>query len=306
MTSLSTSYPSLVPLILLLLTFPSALSAQPEVSREVMGSGGGVMENETYRVHGTLSQTTIGRTEGADPARHNVGFWYWARVEEPAVLVALPRVAAAAGERITVPLMLESSRGLRSLASRRFTARIRYNGSLLEPLDSATPCTWENGACIITVTGTAPDSAGLLIDIPFRARLGTAPTTPLEIEEFRWESGRATQVMKRHGEFFLLDLCVVGDTIRLFFDADPSAITLVTPNPVDADAVISYALAEDGPTELILVDALGRVIDRYIDAPMVSGRYTLPVSFAAVPVGKYFLLLRTTTSQLLYPIEVRR
>lgn len=295
----------LIPVFLLILLTGSLFAQQTELRREVSSGGGEVMESESYRVHGTLSQTAIGRTTGDKPARHNVGFWYWAKSERPALLLGLPELEAESGDTVTVDLSLLESRGLAGVQGSTFITRIRFNGSLLEPIDPGVVCVRENGGCIVEFEGPLPSSNGTIATLRFRAKLGNAPRTPLEIEEFRLTSGSPIDLMRRDGEFRLLDLCRV-DGVRLVLDGYATRISGVVPNPVATLSTISFELAENGPAELLLVDGLGRPVALYLRETFDHGAYQLEIDLSAHPVGSYFLVLRTATEQALHPIEVMR
>ena len=263
------------------------------------------MRSESYRVHGTLSQTAIGRTTGDKPARHNVGFWYWARAERPALLLTLPVLEAESGDTVVVDLSLTEARGLAGIEGESFVVRLRFNESLLEPIDPGITCRRENGACIIEIEGDLPSVEGTLATLRFRAKLGNAPTTPLHVEEFRLVSGRSVDVMRRDGEFRLLDLCRV-DGVRLVLDGYATRISAVTPNPTPDAATISFELAESGPAELLLVDQLGRPVALYLRETFDHGAWQLEIDLSDQPIGSYFLVLRTATEQALHPLEVMR
>ena len=294
-------------LFLFFVGLPSTLFAQSEVSREVMGGGGGVMKSETFRANGTMSQTAIGRARRPDSSRHLIGFWYWAKEGDPAALVVLPRVEGSSGDQVDIPLTLLESRGLQRLAHRRFTARIRFNGTLLEPVDGSVECDWEGDKCLLTVTGEGPeDSTGVLAMLSFRAKLGNAESTPLEIVDFRWDAAPSAPVMKRHGIFYLLDLCRAADSTRLFISGETSSIIAIRPNPVSTVAEIDFSLAEEGRAELYLVDILGNTVAYLLDAPLDPARYSVRADLSGLAVGRYFLTLRTPTEILTEAIEVSR
>ena len=294
--------------VLLLLTgIPSMLSAQTEVGREVMSGGGGRMESGQYRANGTISQTTIGRARRSDSSRHLIGFWYWAKEGEPAALVTLPEVEGNSGEIVSIPLTLEESHGLNRLPHRRFTAQIRFNGSLLEPVGETSECERDRDKCIVTVKGEGPDdSTGVLATLTFRAKLGNAESTPLEIISFSWDALPTAPVMKRHGHFYLLDLCRAADSTRLFISGEAASIIAIRPNPVATTTEIDFSLIEEGGAELFLVDLLGNTVLQLLDAPLEPARYTLRADLSDLPAGRYFLTLRTPTEVITETVEVSR
>ncbi len=75
----------------------------------------------------------------------------------------------------------------------------------------------------------------------------------------------------------------------------------VRPNPVRADARLSFVLASDGAARLTILDAQGRLVRVVLDASLPPGRHEAAwdgrnESGRAVPAGLYFARLRTGTT----------
>lgn len=75
----------------------------------------------------------------------------------------------------------------------------------------------------------------------------------------------------------------------------PSTMTLDQnyPNPFNPSTVISFAVAQSGLTELIVVDALGRTCATLVHDRLQAGRYTTEFRADDLPSGTYYSILRS-------------
>lgn len=291
--------------VCIILSIASA-HAQTTISRDVVGSGGRAMQSGGHRLHGTISQTTIGRLKRYDDRRHNVGFWYKAWQGKAASIVMIPVVEAAPGEKVTIPLILVQSRRLFSAGARKFTARIRFNSSLLEPLGSPLQYQIDKGDGILSVSGEAHDTSGVLLGMEFLAKLGNSEMTPMVIEDFRWESERQVSVTKQDGEFRLLGVCREGGQIRLILSGESASIISAYPNPASAKATVEFQTSEIGPTRLYMLDLLGREVAEWFRQDVVPSRYSVDIDLHALASGSYLLVLQTPTERITRAFEVRQ
>ena len=276
------------------------VSAQDrEIIREVIGSGGEIMTSDGHTAHGTISQTTIGRVLRPNRFGHNIGFWYWAREFGSYACVRLPKVAADPGTSISIPLILQESNDLIRNGGLRFRARIRYNGTLLEPEGATPPCTWEGDDCIVEIEGVALVEVGVIAELNFVAKLGNNVNTPLIIEEFVWlnpEDGQSIRTERKHGEFTLLGICREGQDTRLIMSTGAIARITAMPNPARSYATVEFVTGEDGPALVYLVDGIGNrqatLVDQTVEGESV---YQAGIDLTPFSSGSYFLVLQTPT-----------
>lgn len=279
--------------------FAQSDSAAHTIIRDVNGSGGIRMASASMRMHGTVSQTAIGRLRRPNGARHNVGFWYWAKRNEAYACVRLPIAEAEVGTVLTIPLLLEQANGLPESGALRYHARIRFNGSLLKPMNGTPACSWDGDYCVIDVEGAVTPEAletGILAELQFMAMLGNSESTPLEIESFNWLGAgeRYIRTELKPGQFNLLGVCRVNGEIRLLHAGGPSARLRVWPNPASDQLNIEFISKEEGTARLTLVDALGRdVVDLAEQQVEAVTMYSLDVDISSIASGSYFLVLRT-------------
>ena len=274
-----------------------------QIIRDVNGSGGIRMVGNQFGLHGTVSQTAINRLRrpNANDDRHYVGFWYWAKQARSFACVRFPMAAAEPGTEITIPLLIEQVERLPVSAALRFQARIRFNRSLLQPVDGTPACTFDGDDCLIDidVPVTAQSiETGVLAELRFLAKLGNAESTPLVIESFAWVGfgEQPIETVTKPGEFVLLGICREGGHIRLIHSAGPASRVRVWPNPVTHDGNVEFTSREAGTVRLTLVDAIGREVATVAEQEAEAGKlYRMGLDFSSISSGSYLLVFDTPT-----------
>lgn len=292
-------------LVALLLGFASesSLAQATSLPRSVMGAGGVTSKENVAngnKHQGTVGQSITGRRSVID-RKKNIGFWYAARQMMQSVpvaaVVAVPNVEARLNERITIPLVLESSKNLKYLRIKRFEARIRINSTVLQP-DPTLNATLVQGEATFTITGNVPDSIGTLGNMSFTVRLGNAPRGFIKIDTVIWFSDANRPVgqirtFNKDGEVSVIDLCREGDTTRLVKSSYAAGLIKVYPQPAGNLMNVDYELGEKGTTEMFIVDMSGRTAAMLFSRPTVNGVYTHTAYLEDVPNGTYFLMMKT-------------
>ena len=301
--------------ILGLLTLYSPLTSQtsePTITRDVISGGGGTTRSSGNIIRGTLSQTGVGRLKtGGAYERHDVGFWYKAYPPEVLTTVSLPIIETNVETRVNVDLTLKTEfpRELtRPFYPRLFTARIRFNGTLLHPLSGTPECLWDGDDCVIEISDTAWEANGTIATLEFITALGNAVGTPLTIEEFTWSrlGEERISVLKEHGALTLLDVCREGGEIRLI-QSGPAARLTIWPNPASISATVEFTPNESGVVDMRLVDLLGAdVIQLARQEVEVDRSYRLPIDLTSVPTGTYTLVFRLPATTITRRIIVRQ
>ncbi len=284
-------------LLFLLLLSCSVICTGQTINRSVMGSGGGSSTNGTNTLRGTVSQTAIGRIAQSQ-ARHSVGFWYNAsqiiRSSGFGSVVVLPSVEVPIGQSVKVPLILEQSSHLLETSARTFTAVITFNASLLEPIGSTFPYKRTGNKGELTVTGMVTDTAGVLAEMEFTAKLGDAERTPLTIQSFLWNETNRVKIITKNGDLHLTGICDAGDTSRLIKRTGAAALIRAYPNPAVNVSTIEYQLSERGLTSVYLVDAQGKTLaSLYQTDNAMPGHFSFDADMQLIPSGSYFLILKT-------------
>lgn len=285
------------------------LFSQHQIIRDVIGSGGKPMEGETHRLHGTVSQTSIGRLSRPDENRHNVGFWYWAKETTARIVVRIPETSAEPGTQLTIPLLLEEVGGLPPGLEMQFRARIRFNPSLLKPIGSPSPCEPNAEWCTVEINGTTTTDVGTIAEMPFLAKLGNAESTPMIIDEFTVLNlaEHRPKVIRIDGIFRLLGICREGDSLRLIHSGGPASRVAVLPNPATERTTLEYVSNRPGQVTVTFVDLLGNDVAVVASHQADAGRlYTLPVDLSQIPSGLYFVIFRTPSETRTTQLTVRQ
>lgn len=272
-----------------------------QIIRDVNGSGGWVMRGGAYTLHGTVSQSTIGRivTPGSLDGRRRggIGFWYWA-INGFEICVAPADAEAHPGDTISLPIRITSiDGGIAPGLPYRF--RLRYNRSLLSPIDPGLDCIYDGGDCLLDIEGTLTTEAlesGVLTEIRFVAKLGNAEETPIVIEGLEWGEGgeQFVEVCTDVGRFVTLGICRVDGEIRLVQSAGPASRIRAFPNPASNQVAVEFTSREEGNVTIMMVDLLGRDVALLVDQEVEQGRLNrVDVDLASIAAGNYFLVLRT-------------
>ncbi|MCB0714358.1 MAG: T9SS type A sorting domain-containing protein [Ignavibacteriae bacterium] len=275
-----------------------------QIIRDVNGSGGNTMSGGTYRLHGTVSETVIGRVARPNQNNdlHKIGFWYWAQQVRAVACVRMPVVSAEAGTTFSVPVIIEQTDRLPLNGSLRFRARIRFNRTLLQPVGQTPGCSAVDGDdCLLDIdvpVTAASITSGVLTELRFLAKLGNAESTPLVIEDFSWSGfgEQPIQTITKPGEFILLGICREGGEIRLIHSTGPASRIRVWPNPAQTSASVEFISREEGTVRLSLVDALGREVAMLSEQSVEGVKlYRMDLDISTIPSGSYFLVFRTPT-----------
>jgi hypothetical protein len=291
--------------LLLILTAITSFG-QVKHPSSVMGAGGEVMRTATHTIQGTVSQFAIDYLSHSQGA-HGVGFWYQPsllyKFRDNSSYIVIPNVAANSGEFVNIPIILESSNRLLQSGAHTFEAKIRFNKSLLEPLE---PMQFEEvgNNYILTVRGEAKDTVGILAMMRFRSRLGNDSITPLVFESFRWIETTKIKITTQNGEFVLNDLCKAGGTTRLVKKGITLSLAPITPNPAKHTTKISFVLNERTTMRLTVVDLMGREVAPVQNQEVNSGSYEINLDVSLIADGKYFVVLRTDNDVVFQPLQI--
>jgi hypothetical protein len=222
------------------------------------------------------------------------------------VILHLPTITGAPGDRIKVPIILQRGGGdLERIGARNFEGVLAFNKTMLVGTDR-TQETSDATTRRIHFSGTRIDTSGAIAEITLTVALGNAETTPLTVENFRWldgTSGVTTRIDS--GEFRLDGICRIGGSRLVDIDGEV-VLRPVRPSFGNDHLEIEYALAEDGATELTIVDMGGRVVATLVRANQRAGRYTASTFVGAIGSGRYIVVLRTPTQVVSRGMEVIR
>ncbi len=223
-------------------------------------------------------------------------------VTTPSWGVTTPADSARPGEIVVIPLLLQGATGVSF--TRDFAAELRFNRTLLKPLDvqgAAWTSTILGDTTILTLQGDeSMGESDTLARISFLALLGDAERTALRLSDFSW-IGDIPVPRLVDGEFMLAGLCRIGAP-RLVGAGSTFGLKSIAPNPFDGATTVEIDLAESGATRLLLADARGHIVATLLDGDVAPGRYAIEFDAAGLPSGVYYCILssptRTATRQL--------
>jgi len=212
---------------------------------------------------------------------------------------------AVPGETIDIPILLDRQANLVHSGATVLTTTLRFNKTLLAPIDQTPLGTVDGNDRLIPLTlPIEPTDGNVLAVLRFRAALGNDTVTTLTLEN-PGSSGASVTVRTESGTFHLLGVCREGEA-RLF---DPSGGTgglKIRPNPAGEEMEIEVGTPETGHTRLVVVDLLGREVMSLLDAETAAGERTVRANVRGLAEGSYYLLLTTPTTRRVERLDIAR
>lgn len=275
------------------------------MEKGVLSSGGNKTTDGTHILRSTIGQSFIGIASDGSNTK-SLGFWYSINKgindTVATAVVTLPKVESETGVDIDIPLMLVNSRQFAG-ASHKWTATIRFNSTILYPIDGTPDC-GQNEVCSIKVSGEFSDSTGVLYNLRFKTKLGAVLSTDLIIEDFQWTENIVT--VTNNGFFQLKGVCEIDGVYRLIFRSVEAGITKTFPNPAMTTININYQLRESGINKMEIVDTKGEVVARYNDVSTESGLHSTTKSVTDLPSGVYYIVLTTPNEIFTKKIAIQK
>lgn len=212
--------------------------------------------------------------------------------------------SAEPGEIIEIPISFRDAHFIARSGATSFETVLRFNASLLLPVQPTPMGSVIDGERIIPLTlpmdGSADDT---LLTLRFRVALGNDMITSLTLEDSR-SIGGSVALHERAGAFHLTGVCLLGGAglVRVGDDI----MLKVLPNPASSTAEITIQAVESGATRITLVDLLGRTIATAFDGPIKPGTHHFTVDLSQLAPGLYYCMLRTATESVVEQVRVAR
>jgi len=211
---------------------------------------------------------------------------------QAAATIALPHLEAAPGERIFVPLRLQSAVGLDLIGVTAWSAELRYDHRVMSPIGE-TPLGWIEGDERI-IPLLVPWNIGdeTLAQLEFLTTLGPVSDTELRLSSLDWDRGPVSTTVLDGS--LRLEICQEGGD-RLFDASGQLRLEQNHPNPFNTETVVEFELIEAGHTEVLVFSMLGRCVTVLARGYHSPGAYRVTFDAAALPSGSYICVLRTPT-----------
>jgi hypothetical protein len=207
-------------------------------------------------------------------------------------------ITARTGETVSIPVKISNPKFLSSVHKNIITT-LSYNYSLLEPIGSTPTGTLQSDKRVIELTlPVTADPNGVLQTLQFKAMLGTAQNTALDLSNSKVAAGLAS-FTENDGSFALTNVCISQDqgnpNPRLFDPKGQAQIISISPNPVNGDAVLTIESVEEGIHTVEIYSQLGELVAKLIDKNIDSGVLNLNFSTISLANGSYYIVYKTPT-----------
>lgn len=202
------------------------------------------------------------------------------------------KVTALPGDTISVAVKLQYPTGSIQSSTRPYRMELDYDTTVLKLL-TPLPLKYD----------TRLTSADTIQFFKFLVLLGMDDTAKVHIKKFDWGIYCAQSPAMLDAEI-PIGICRAGGD-RLF---NPNAAALqanVSPNPPQEKSTITFNTPEKGITSVEVFSHLGKKVMTLLNGKIEAGTYSLEIPVAALPIGTYFVTVRTPTQQktLIVPIQ---
>lgn len=233
-------------------------------------------------------------TNGSETVADTV--WLIARTEKGRCCVfAADSMDAMVGERITVSVRQDSTRLRADLSNVTFTMKLAWDSTILVA-EGRLPDEVSRTKGTVIVRGSLRSGNGSVLDMPFRAVLGRAPSSPVRIVWYSLSDANVTMT-SYDGIVRLTDIC--NDPVDRLFDP-----LYLLRNPVvtaRGDGRIDIDVADAAPIsrDVIIADVRGAVTGTLT----IPARFTGTLTTAAMPPGLVLVRVQGhgTSSLLILP-----
>lgn len=233
-------------------------------------------------------------TNGSEMVADTV--WLIARTEKGRCCVfAADSMDAKTGDRIVVSIRQDSTRPRADLRNVTFTMKLAWDSTILVA-EGRLPDEVGRTKGTVIVRGNMRAGNGPVLDMPFRAVLGRAPSSPVRIVWYSLSDANVT-VTSYDGIVRLTDIC--NDPVDRLFD--PLSLLRNPVVTVRGDGRIDINVADAAPVarDVIIADVRGAVIATLT----IPAQYTGTLTTATIPRGLVLVRVQGhgTSSLLIVP-----
>ena len=207
------------------------------------------------------------------------------------------------GERASIPVMILNSTNLEAASVTGMTIRLHHRYTMFLPQQvrgadglAATFSSRIEGddrVIELVIEGNAFPAVGTIATIEGLVLLGDTTCTAVIIDSVgvRTPPNRVVTASAEHGTFCSDGYCEIGGDRLVTLDGGVR-LKPVAPNPVRERAMIEFSVIESGAVELVIVDMLGRPVQRLVGEVLGAGTHQVEFDGRTLPSGLYFCELR--------------
>jgi hypothetical protein len=286
----------------------------PDTSQFIIISGGGAFTlapGESHPMQLRFAPVRVGSTSGRIGFDHDAAgspatvdlFGEGLPITGSATLW-IDTIRAKIGDTVEVAIRMRDTVKVREAGTTRISTELRFRSSLLAPLPGTPRGVQANRVRTILLDSlpVATDAEGVLARLHFIATLGDSAGTSLELHNTVAVGGMVT-MKEIPGYFGLTNICLEGGA-RLYDAGGRVSLFQNRPNPFNAQTVIDYQVIEEGPTQLFVMDLMGRTISTLVQGSMPRGRHTVSFDASSLPSGTYVLVMQTPSNRISRFMEI--
>ncbi|MFC2131925.1 T9SS type A sorting domain-containing protein, partial [Bacteroidota bacterium] len=212
---------------------------------------------------------------------------------------------AKPGDPIFVPIYMYSTYDIESTTLESVEARLRYNYTLLKPVDITGQIAYEERIITLDIPYNKQEH---LKTLNFKAELGNSISTELVLDNISFTGTALSTTSDTYSAVFELDgVCMEGGYPRLISNIGKAQLLLLSPNPTTESCELEYQLIEKGQTKIYICNTYGEVIETIFRSPEAKpGRDKLNINTSSLSTGMYFIILETPTIKKVIKMEVLR
>lgn len=211
---------------------------------------------------------------------------------EGSTVLALPHLIVSPGDTVDLGITLLESLCMEEFEAEAFTAAIRFNKTLLTPIEDTPAGSIDGADRVIDFSASADALEKRALGLRFLATLGNADSIPLIFETFQWLDVPAAVTLLDGS--LRMRICQEGGK-RLFDSEGQVRLAQNRPNPFNANTIIEFEVIESGSTEVYVLNTLGRRVRTLFHANAAAGTYLLSFDASELPSGNYVCVLQTPT-----------
>jgi hypothetical protein len=217
-------------------------------------------------------------------------------VRARSVTLELPFITARPGDRVEVPVTVRERLGLLPGETTPIDVDVFYDPRVLRPDAAAAGRLDTLGMRFHALRLHGFLAAGdMVLSADFRVMLGEVDSSLLTAAASAPDSS-AVEVTVIPGALRVL-VCREGGA-RLFDGGARAALFQNRPNPFNATTVIDFHTIEAGPTELVVLDMLGRRVATLYAGVPEAGPHSVDFEASGLATGFYHCVLRTPSTML--------